>query len=95
MPALTKCAHTGCTFEGPHGFSETPPPWGRHFYHAGCPGFWVGDNGATFDNEAAAYRDWKRSNPRDPDWERAFDARILRGDHTAYERLIKIWRDKP
>ena len=93
MPAILPCPNTKCDHPGPLGFND-PVPWGQHFYHTGdCPGAWRYD-GQWYDTEAQAYTAWKRGQSLDPDWEAAFDARILRRDMAAYNRLIQVWRDK-
>jgi len=96
MPAMIECPN--CDHPGPMGFND-PVPWGRHYYHSQlegrteCRGAWQFD-GEWYKNEAGAYLAWKKTTSNDPDWEKAFDAKILRGDMKAYKRLIKIWRDK-
>jgi hypothetical protein len=90
MPALMECPT--CDFPGPLGFNS-PVPWGIHFYHAGCKGGWF-YNGVMYEEEKGAYKQWKKDDPPDPDWELAYDAKIFAGDMVAYHRYIKLWHSK-
>lgn len=93
MPAMIACPNTNCDFPGPLGFNE-PKPWGTHFYHSReCPGAWV-YNDKWYNTEAEAWEQYKQDNPNKPKiWFKAFDARIIDGNHAEYERLIELWRD--
>lgn len=94
MPALMKCPRKGCNHPGPMGFTD-PVPWGIHFYHGShCPGAWLYRE-KWYDTEAAAWKQYKRDNPQlDPDWVKAFDARILKGSERAYTYWINRWNKR-